>query len=64
MGAFRTILTHFSSRLHETGLSNVPEGCKDVIVSFDFMRVPLRALPSLPGLTPRLKEVLRPAPES
>uniref|UniRef100_A0A061RVH9 ribonuclease Z n=1 Tax=Tetraselmis sp. GSL018 TaxID=582737 RepID=A0A061RVH9_9CHLO len=65
MGAFRTVLTHFSQRY-----PRMPEGLQlDVrplsrrpVVAFDGMRVPLALLPELPVLMPLVASALSTEP--
>lgn len=60
MGAYRTILTHFSQRYPKfpEGLPAEGPAASTTAIAFDCMRVPLAALPLLPTLRPAVEYVL------
>jgi hypothetical protein len=60
MGAYRTILTHFSQRYPKfpEGLPAEGAAAASTAIAFDGMRVPLAALPLLPALRPAVEYVL------
>lgn len=60
MGAYRTILTHFSQRYPKfpEGLPQEGPAAASTAIAFDGMCVPLAALPLLPVLRPAVEYVL------
>ncbi|KAK9829441.1 hypothetical protein WJX72_005893 [[Myrmecia] bisecta] len=65
MGAYRTILTHFSQRYPKipTGLPTSGPDSLTTAIAFDGMSVPLVLLPDLPKLMPAVACALDPPPD-
>ena len=61
MGAYRTVLTHFSQRYPKMpeGLPRDGPAAAGTVVAFDGMRVPLRLLGVLPLLLPAMERTLQ-----
>jgi ribonuclease Z len=57
-GAYRLVLTHFSSRYPKLPVLGDGPGARAAAVAFDFMTLGLRDLPGLPALTPVLGRLL------
>ena len=58
MGAYCTVLTHFSQRYPKLPQGLPEDGSCAVFVAFDGMRLPLSLLPALPLLLPALRAAL------
>lgn len=64
MGAYRTVLTHFSQRYPKLPPGLETWGPANAIAAFDGMTVPLKCLEDLPLMLPALQAALREVDES